>query len=128
MGRFSKYLGEAQEVTVEYENGEKEVLNLKPLNWEDINELILISKDFSSDKSNPLEKMTNETIDRIKSIVLKTMKISYPEDPEEELKAFTAKNFMMLIPAIMDLNFNVGSTSKLEKIKARLNAGKVQAA
>ena len=122
MGRFSKYLGEAQEVTIEYADGTKEILNLKPLNWEDVNELILVGKDFGDDPTKMLEKVSNETIERIKNIVWKTMKLSYPEEPEEEIKAFTARNFMTLIPIIMDLNFTTGRTDKLEKIRARQDA------
>lgn len=118
MGRFSKYLGEAQEIIIEYDNGTKEVLALKPLNWEDVNDLILIGKDFGDDPKKILEKITNETIERIKKLVFKTLKISYPDEPENELIAFATKNFMTLIPVIMDLNFTTGKTDKLEKIKA----------
>jgi hypothetical protein len=117
VGRFSKHLGQVQDVTIEYADGTNEVLKLKPLGWEDVNDLILIGKDFGESGSNVLEKMTNETIERMKNIVLKTMKISYPEDPEDELKEFCAKNFIQLIPIILDLNFNVGKADKLEKIK-----------
>ena len=127
MGRFSKHLGQPQDVTIEYADGTSELLKLKPLGWEDVNDLILIGKDFGETGKNTLEKMTNETVERMKNIVLKTMKNSYPNEPEEELKQFSAKNFMVLMPLILDLNFNVGKSEKLEKIKRLQNVGKVPA-
>lgn len=131
MGRFSKYLGEAEEIELEYANGTKETLKLKPLLWEDIKDLMLIGKDFSTNPDNPMENMDGDTIDLMQKIVFKTMKLSYPEEPEEELKAFSSKNFMILMPIIMNLNFNIAKSEKLEKIKAlqkrvKEDAGKVQ--
>ena len=128
MGRFARHLGKAEEVKIEYNDGTNETLKLKPLGWEDVNELMLIGKDFGDTSGKPMEKMTNETIDRMKNIVLKTMKVSYPDEPEEELKAFATKNFVILMPIILDLNFNAGKTEKLEKIKRlQENVGKVSA-
>ena len=131
MGRFSKYLGEAEEIELEYANGNKETLKLKPLLWEDIKDLMLIGKDFGKNPDNPLESMNGDTIDLMQKIVFKTMKLSYPEEPEDELKAFSKKNFMILMPIIMDMNFNIAKSEKLEKIKAlqkrvKEDAGKVQ--
>lgn len=117
MGRFNKYLGEAEEIEIEYKNGTKEILKLKPLEWTDIKNLLLIGKDFGKNTENPLEGINEKTIDLMQDMVLKTMKLSYPEEPEDELKAFATKNFMILIPIIIDLNLNVGSSEKLEKIK-----------
>lgn len=130
MSRFSKYLGESEEIEIEYKNGSKEVLKLKPLEWGDIKSLLLIGKDFGKNQDNPLEGINEKTIDLMQDIVLKTMKLSYPEEPEDELKAFATKNFMILIPIIIDLNLNVGSSEKLEKIKelqkrVKENAGKI---
>jgi len=124
MGRFEKCLGEGEEIEIEYASGKKETLKLKPLGWEDINDLLLIGKDFSGSEK-PLENISDTTIERMKKLVLKTMKNSYPEEPEEELKAFAAKNFMLLIPIIIDMNFNIGKTEKTEKIKAMLNVRKI---
>jgi hypothetical protein len=130
VGRFSKYLGEAEEIDIEYKNGTKETLKLKPLGWGDIKDLLLIGKDIGKNPDNPLEGMNEKTIDLMQDMVLKTMKISYPEEPEDELKAFATKNFMVLMPIIIDMNLNVGSSEKLEKIKelqkrVKDNAGKV---
>lgn len=138
MGRFNKYLGEAEKVEIEYKSGDKEVIMLKPLGWDDIKDMLLLSKTFAINLPEKgeipiekmLEKMDSGTIDIMQKIVLKTMKLSYPEEPEDELKAFATKNFMALMPTIIDLNLNTGSTEKLEKIKelqkrVRGNAGKV---
>jgi len=138
VGRFNKYLGEAEKVEIEYKDGTKEVLMLKPLGWDDIKDMLLLSKTFAINLPEKgeipiekmLEKMDSGTIDIMQKIVLKTMKISYPEEPEDELKAFATKNFMALMPTIIDLNLNTGSTEKLEKIKElqkrmRGDAGKV---
>lgn len=122
MGKFAKHLGKAEEVVLKYADGTTETLNLKPLTWEDVNDLVLIGKDLGQNPDNAFEKLNNETIERIKHVVLKTMTLSYPEEPEEELKAFTARNFMNLIPIVMDLNFAVGSSEKLEKIRAKQDA------
>lgn len=126
MGRFSKSIGESEEITVVYPDGNSEVLKLKPLGWEDVSDLMMIGKAFTSDTAeNAFEKMNEDTIERMKKVVIKTMKVSYPEEPEDELKAFAAKNFMTLVPIILNMNFNTGKTDKFEKIKAKLNAGKV---
>jgi hypothetical protein len=138
VGRFNKYLGEAEKVEIEYKSGDKEVIMLKPLGWDDIKDMLLLSKTFAINLPEKgeipiekmLEKMDSGTIDIMQKIVLKTMKLSYPEEPEDELKAFATKNFMALMPTIIDLNLNTGSTEKLEKIKelqkrVRGNAGKV---
>lgn len=125
MGRFEKYLGEAQKVEIEYADKTKEILELKPLNWEDMNDLMLIGKDFGDQPEKALEKMSNETVERMKKVVLKTMQISYPSEPEEELKAFASRNFLTLFPIILDLNFNVGKAEQLQKIKERVNVRQV---
>jgi dsDNA-binding SOS-regulon protein len=126
MGRFSTSIGESEEITVTYPDGSSEVLKLKPLGWEDVNDLMMIGKSFTSENpENTFDKMTDDTIERMKKVILKTMKNSYPDEPEEELKAFAAKNFMTLIPIVLNMNFNFGKTDKLEKIKARLDARKV---
>jgi hypothetical protein len=126
MGRFSKSMGEPEEITLTYPDGNSEKLMLKPLGWEDVNDLMMIGKAFTSENpENVFEKMNDETIERMKKVVLKTMKNSYPDEPEEELKAFASKNFMSLIPIILNMNFNTGKTEKLDKIRAKLNAGKV---
>jgi len=119
-------------VEIEYVNGEKEILELKPLNWEDINDLMMIGKVFSKNTENPMENLNVETVELMKKLVLKTMKLSYPEEPEDELKGFATKNFMVLMPYIFEMNFNLAKTEKMERIKeiqkrVRDNAGKVQA-
>lgn len=125
MGRFEKYMGEAVEVELEFASGAKEKLMMKPLPYSQVNKLLLISKDFTGEDS--LSKLTDESVERIKDVVLETMKMSYPDEPIDELKGFVAKNFMVMMPFIMDINFNTANSAKMDKLQAKLHAGQVQA-
>ena len=88
MGRFEKYLGQAEEVEIEYANGTKEILKLKPLLWEDIKDLMMVGKSIGKNPDNPMEGLDEKTIELMKNLVLKSIKLSYPDEPEEEVKAF----------------------------------------
>jgi len=125
LNKFKKYLGSAIPIELEAPDGSKETFYLKPLRFEDIGDLILLGKAFASFKpdSDPEEffqKIDEETVERLKNIVDKTLKISYPDLPDDIRKEFAARNFFALIGKIFEIN-SLGAP-KTELVKRRIES------
>ena len=131
MGKFSNHIGDGEKVLID-----KEEFILKPLGVEYSGHFLKIGKGFSGakeegDTEGMFKNFTDETMDCIKEVVVETLKVSYPGEPEDELKLFAGKYLMKLLPAIVKMNgsgsMDEGDTGrakkKLEALK-RLRAKK----
>lgn len=82
MGRFSKSLG-----NFEMKVGDEE-LNLK-VELEDISKLLAMQRVYATDQENLVKKQVEKYIEILKR--------SYPEEPDEDIKAFLTKNLTSFI-------------------------------
>jgi len=66
--------------------------------------------------------LDEKTSDKLKRLITETLKVSYPEENEEDRKAFALKHFMVLMEALFEVNDFGGSSNiemkkKIEEIK-----------
>lgn len=121
--KFKKYIGNASPIELEAEDGTKETFYLKPLSFEDIGDLIMLGRKFAKfspgDKPEKfIEALDEDTLEKLKKIVEKTIEISYPDIPKEVRDSFASKNFFALIEKIFEIN-SLGAP-KSEIIKKRI--------
>jgi len=97
---------------------------LKPLTVDDLPDFFKVMKAFSGAKEGAspedmLKNMTDEGLQALKRLIEKTLKISFPDEPEEDRKAFGLKYMTVLITKIMELN---SSTVQTDDRKRKVDA------
>lgn len=60
---------------------------------------------------------TDETSDAVAILIEETLKASYPEEPEDEMKAFAMKHIMTLMPVVIQLYAPADSKNVEDKKK-----------
>lgn len=95
--------------------------NFAPLPMEDIGELLCVGNELA----NGLK--TSESITRVANLVYKMVRLSYPDMPEDTLKAFVAKNLPTLTNIMLEVNnFESKANKIVDKIrKAKGDTGTV---
>ena len=112
-GIFSKHVGKGTEVLID---GEKFIL--KPLNLEKLPLIFKVMKAFSgADKKDAttedmLSNMDEEGLSSIKELIYLTLKKSYPDEPEEDMKEFGLKYMSILLSKIFEINSYVDPEQK----------------
>ena len=104
--RFSRHLGEGNEIEIE---GQKFVL--KPLSTKHLPAFFKAMKSFGSveggDTKAVLASLNDESIGAIQSLIENTLEKSFPEEwkaDEEEVKEWGMKNMMEILPKIFEIN------------------------
>lgn len=119
MSRLKKHIGEGEEVEI---NGD--IFILKPLGAEYFGDFMKMAKGFSgakddTDTEGMFKNFTDETMVSINRVVIDTLKISLPDESEEEINIFAGKYMMKLLPAISKMNgIDSGDSRAKQKIEA----------
>jgi len=122
MGILSKHLGEQQYFEID---GDK--IPLKPLGTEYLPHLLKTIKGFSGavKKGNTepsmedlFEGLTDDSLNSMRTMVDATLKLSLPNESEEERKQFGLKYFMQLIMKIFEINQPAKSHEEKKKMDA----------
>ena len=121
MGILSRHLGKGEELKV----GEDTIL-IKPLGTEEIPNFFKAMKAFSGAQEgatteNMLKNLDDAGLNAITHIINKTLKISLPDEPEEDRKQFGLRYMSQLLDIIFKINFQESDDQKrIAKIKKRL--------
>ena len=100
MGKYKKHLGLGEPLIID---GEEFVL--KPLTTEYLPDFFRVMKAFSGAKPEEMFKnVDSDSLNAIKRIIEVTLKISYPEEDEEEMKQFGLKYMTLIIGKIFEIN------------------------
>jgi len=76
-----------------------------------------IKPGVSDDEStnSMLDNFTDETADAIQSLILETLKVSYPDEDVDKMEVFAMKHLMELMPVVMKIYAPEGKD--VEKVK-----------
>ncbi len=113
MSRFKPHLAQGEKVIIDGEE-----FLLKPLNVDSLPNFMKVMKTFSGakDKDSSIEDMLknidDEGLNALKEVLYDTLKLSYPDEPEEDMKQFALKFMGQLMGPIMSMN-----NSNIEKEK-----------
>ena len=100
MGKYRKHLGLGEPLVID---GEEFIL--KPLTTEYLPDFFRVMKAFSGAKPEEMFKnVDSDSLNAIKRIIEVTLKISYPEEDEEEMKQFGLKYMTLIIGKIFEIN------------------------
>jgi len=125
MKDWNNHLGKPKEIEVD---GEK--ILLSPLGFEDAAELLSLSRLFGRDVEKNKNAMTKDVIISLSTLIAKSLKLSYPDAEIETLKKWALKYFSDLWVELFNIQWgDTGDNkieSKLEDIRARMNADKIQ--
>ena len=126
-----RHLGRANVVKLENDDGTYNEIEIKPLPFECIPEFWSIFQSFADaglganeemDLKTMMKALNKEVIETINSLLLKSLKITYPDADENLLKEFIASNFMELMTAMFEVNMPMPQErTKLEKLKIPKN-------
>lgn len=126
---MKKHLGIGKKVTIDGDE-----IEIAPLGVEFLSEFFSLAASFQhtagDDTVNLLDKLEPKSIEAMKTFVLETLKRSptMEGNTPEEVSQFAMKNFMTLIPDIMELNtpsVKSGEASKIERMKEALRKSNV---
>jgi hypothetical protein len=129
MGRFARHLGKPVEVELEYEeNGEtqKDIIIIKPLPIDNLVEWLALGKKFQSmpkdmSMSEGLAHLDDEAVRLLIKIMVDSMKHSYPDEDEAEIRDFAFAHMGKIFPAILEANT---ATSNNKEALSRMEAFK----
>ena len=121
MGKFSKHLGEEQEIEIE---GEK--FFLKPLTTEQLPDFFKVIKCFSGAQDggtveDMTKNMSEEGLRSVQRIIDATLEKSYPKEDEEERKQFGLKYMSILLSKIFEINSASAKEEAPSKIKDKIS-------
>ncbi|RLC29871.1 MAG: hypothetical protein DRH37_06630 [Deltaproteobacteria bacterium] len=103
--KLRKHMGLAQEFKIG-----NDTFHFKPLNAEDIPDLIEIIRVFKNaaesgkEDTTWLDAMDRESMLKLIKLLKKMVSISYPDLSEEEVKSFVSANFINLTIIMMQIN------------------------
>jgi hypothetical protein len=129
MGRFEKHINKGIEVEIENSEGEIDKIIIKSPGSEYLPQYFTLMKSMgdiqdSSDPSNILSRFDDKTVIALKELIEGSLRASYPTEPESELKEFAMKNFMVLVPVVIEsltpVTKNSSNIAKIEALKARI--------
>lgn len=116
--KFERHLGKATEIKIG-----TDTFNLFPLDVEDLPDLLKILQKFTGIKEGEeekwLERMDEETTQRLGRLIIKTLKISYPKMDENKLKRFASVNFIPMVVALFQIN-TMGAEKADAKVLERI--------
>jgi len=97
-----------KEVKIKDNNGDEQVYNLRPLSGRFLPKLykVLKAMNANKDEENPIDAFEEDVVDALFTVVLETMKASYPDRKVEELDMFVSQNLLKLMVPIIELNVN----------------------
>jgi len=114
MGRFAKHIGLGRTIKI----GEEEI-TLKPLRVKHLPSLFELMGKFEGVKDDEIIKRMDKDVARlIGNLCLETMRLSYPNEPEEEREAFVMNHLIELLPVIIELN-SFGASNQ-QAVKERM--------
>lgn len=114
--KWERHIAKPMEFVFEDEEGNKDKFLLKPLTIEDMGDLYYVST-ASVELSKGNRQDLNEMTERASKLILKTLRLSYPDIPEETLEGFAKSHFAELTNAIFQVNRFISKTAKVvEKI------------
>ena len=126
MGKFSKHLGEVAKLEIEGEEFE-----LQPLTIEDLPDFFMAIKSFSGagkegNTEDFMKNMDGESLGSLSKLIDKVLVKSYPDEPEEERKAFGLKYMLPLMEKIFEMNTQESGDAEkrlVKKLKDDRNTG-----
>jgi len=124
MDKFEKYIGKGKIIKI----GEDEFC-FKPLNIEDLKDYFALMKKFEgAEEKDFLERLDAEASNLLTKLVMKMLKISYPERDEELLSQFAMNNLGILMATMFEVNSLGGTTPDVKEKLAQLRGENVQPA
>ena len=134
MGRFDSFIARPIQVKITNDDGVENSFDISPLPFRymgDIFELMRkmtkagvgdVAKraDLSDEEKSRtmLEILDKETITRMGTLVIESLKISYPKEDPDKIEAFASKYLMNLFSSVMEVN-SFGSSMEDQK-KAKI--------
>jgi hypothetical protein len=103
-------------ITIKTAGGDRE-FKLRPLSGRHLPKLYKVMKVFMAedvDERLPeaeknrqfFDKLAEDTIVDLHSMLVETLVKSYPQDSKEEIDEFVSQNLIALLPALIEVNFN----------------------
>ena len=102
---LSKHLGKGTEINIE-----GETYTIEPLDIESLPLFFKLMKAFSGANENDssaeamLKNINDDGLNAVKEVVSRTLKLSFPTEPEDTLKKFGMKYINRLLPVIINMN------------------------
>lgn len=119
--KFKRNIGQGKE----YKIG-KDSFEFLPLTMEHFLELLQVGEEFDNVKESG-KNFSKEALQSISRLLNVMIKKSYPDLDDELRDAFVAKNYFVLINALLELNLpsseglDDGKKAALEKLKSQFN-------
>lgn len=104
---FDKYIGKPGNLELVDENGTIDTFQLEQLGIEHLGDLMTVQEalaKFAKDPENVSQYFTSEITSKMNSIVMVTLKTSFPDISEEKLEKFAKNNFVQILSAIFRIN------------------------
>jgi hypothetical protein len=127
MGRFEKYINNGVEVKIADKDGNMLPIIIKAPSIEFLPQYFTLAKAMNGvkpgDESTLIQKFDSSVISAIKELVMASLKVSFPDEPEIELEQFAMAHFMELMPAVMETLTPDSNKvpDKITEIKKRFN-------
>lgn len=92
-------------------NGKDLTLSIRPLSGRFYGKFISVVKAFNGDinEKDFLEKLDEDTMNKLHELLLETLIKSYPTEDKELLSEFVTQNMFLLIPGFVEVNINSGN-------------------
>jgi len=122
-GKFSKHIGDGEKVEID---GDEFILKPAGIDVTARHLFKIASKlqkksatDGDSKDGVALDAMDDEFADAVAGLIIETLKVSYPDEPETDMKQFGMKYMFMLMEPVMKLySVKTHESSKYAKIEA----------
>jgi hypothetical protein len=103
-------------ITLKTTGGDRE-FKLRPLSGKHLPKLYKVMKIFMGQEETEglteaeknqkfFDKLNEETIADLHSMLVETFVKSYPQDSKDEIDEFVSQNLIALMPALIEVNFN----------------------
>ena len=106
--------------------GEEEV-TLRPLGVKYLPDLFALIGRFkdAKEEGDVIALLDEKTSTLLSKLVMATLKLSYPDEPQAELEAFAMNHLMEIMPVVLEIN-SFGATKDREVIKKVEHLRKMQ--
>jgi len=108
MDKFDRHIGNGKAIEI----GE-DTFVLKPLGVQHMKDFFRLMKKFEGAKTEGdfLKNIDDQTSETISSLVMATLKKSYPDVAVEKLEEFGMRNFSTILQAIFEINLEQDNTN-----------------
>lgn len=117
--KWERHIAKPQEFEFEDDDGNKDKFTLKAISIEDIGNLLYVSSKMIEIQTGNYEH-SEDAFKKASDLIMKTLRISYPDIPEETLEGFAKKHFFKLLNAIFQINRFESKIAKVDEKIAQI--------